>query len=91
MNLYLNKILILEERLSENSWGLLQDISNNVSSKVLGYKDLTNTAANCRDLHQTFLIKYRLYYNLKDNSTIRDFPDDWAQKIYKSLACACKE
>lgn len=67
---------------------LLRGLEYNLRRDRLTYgKPVTEELIRSSDLILSFQLNYRMDYNLPTNTSPKDYPDEWAQKINKGLEC----
>ena len=79
---YLQKKIDIDDQI------LLRDIHYHFQQERLStLGPVTEELLNGSDLRISFGVNYRMYYNLPETAELKDFPDQWAQDVYKGLDC----
>ena len=78
----------LEKKIDVDDQILLRDIQYHFEQDRLSYfGPVTEEILSGADLRIPFGMNYRMYYNLPETAELQDFPDQWAQDVYKGLNC----
>ena len=75
----------LKQRLKTRDSLFLGSIKDNIE-ELLKFIDIAQKSSSV-NLFNDFVTYYYFYYNLPDNTSVKEFPDEWAKQIYFSLEC----
>ena len=75
----------LKQRLKTRDSLFLGSIKDNIE-ELLNFIDIAQKSSSA-NLFNDFVTYYYFYYNLPDNTSVKEFPDEWAKQIYFSLEC----
>ncbi len=75
----------LKQRLKSDDGLFLRTIRDNIEELIPLFDAIKQSPSI--NILDAFVRYYHFYYNLPDNTSVKEFPDEWAKQIYYGLEC----